>query len=160
VTYRDHPSALMAMQKLGQQKLVLEGQIVTGSLAIAEQRPDDLRSYLDSNESRTLFVKNVTQNVGEAALRQAFSSGTEQNIDRIVIPLDFNTKNHLGHAFLYFSSRREAELAKDRCSGMHLDGKPLEVEWCKPKPRNPAVGRGRGLPTWYDVSMSAYHFDT
>lgn len=40
VTYKDHPSALVAMQKLGAQKFTLEGGLVTGTL-VGDNRNED-----------------------------------------------------------------------------------------------------------------------
>ncbi|PRP76886.1 cuticular protein 47 precursor [Planoprotostelium fungivorum] len=154
-TYKDHPSALSALQRLQQNGCIIDGHLISGAMSLWESRqtthdPHTHRPTLpvmDLSEVKNLFVKNVSPSATEPILRNFFGKGTAHGVERVVIPLDTVSRAHLGHAFLYFSDRRDAEIAKERCHGAELEGKRLEIEWSRPKPRGMGpMGRGRGAP--------------
>eukprot|EP01117_Protostelium_nocturnum_P008014 TRINITY_DN2853_c0_g1_i4.p1 TRINITY_DN2853_c0_g1~~TRINITY_DN2853_c0_g1_i4.p1 ORF type:complete len:529 (-),score=178.57 TRINITY_DN2853_c0_g1_i4:1915-3303(-) len=130
-TYKDHHSALTALQKLQQQSCVIDGNIVGGMLS--DPKIPSERMIVSNEEVKTLFVKNLASGVTQQQLHDLFEEDRKRIVDRVVIPLDVTTRAPLNHAFVYFTERKDAEYCKDKYNGIDLDGKRIEIEWCRPK---------------------------
>ncbi|PRP86064.1 RNA-binding region RNP-1 domain-containing protein [Planoprotostelium fungivorum] len=150
VTYRHHGSALAALKKLRDGNFLIEGYAINASIAELKQMEGSHRNAsnhnTNSNQSdiRTLFVKNVAKSVTEHQLMTLFGSPVHcrYGIEHVVIPSDVSSKERLGHAFIYFVDRKDAEIAKEVNQGRDIEGKRIEIEWCRPKNRG-EKGQGR-----------------
>lgn len=123
--FKNHTSALNAMKRL--QRSTFHEDILLVSLA--EPRVIDRRLLEDV---KSLFVKGLTSNVSEDTLRDLINQGNDL-VDRVVIPLDKYKRTPLGHAFVHFHKKEEADASMKRLQGYELEGRKLSVEWCLPR---------------------------
>jgi len=129
-TFRDHQSAVQAMRLL--QMTPVLGIYLTVHLT-EPRKEDDVLSRVKS-----LFVRGVLPHHDTETMKAFFGEGCE----KVVIPFDNATHTMLGHAFVHFNTRKQAEDAMLRCQNTPLDdqSQPFSIEWCLPK----EYTRGRG----------------
>jgi transformer-2 protein len=61
---------------------------------------------------------------------------------------NFQTGRSRGFAFVYYSSKEDARAAKDRCSGMDIDGRRIRVDYSiTQRAHTPTPGIYMGRPT-------------
>jgi len=139
VSYKDHEGALRAMKNL--QQVLMQGHPISVSLA----QPKAIDRRLLSN-TKILFVKGIKENATESSLTKLFGEGVE----KIVLPLDQANRKRLGHAFVHFKTREEAEVVKKKFDGQVVEDMNFVIEWCIPqntkkkmnkKPKNKAKSK-------------------
>ena|ERR1051325_8465991 len=93
--------------------------------------------------SNKLFVGNLSFNITENALQDAFSAHgtvTETNL-----MMDRETGRPRGFGFVTMSSPQEAQKAMEAMNGKEIDGRALTVNVAKPREERASGGRfGRG----------------
>lgn len=105
------------------------------------------KSYGDSvsEPSDTLFLGNLSFEVGQEAVTEAFAPhGTVLGIR---LPTDRETGQPKGFGYVTFSSVAEATAALEAMNGSYIEGRPIRLDYSSPRPQNsdsPAGGRGRG----------------
>lgn len=103
------------------------------------------KSFGDSQSppSDTLFVGNLSFEVGQDAVSQAFADyGT---IMGVRLPTDRETGQPKGFGYVTFASSDEAKAAMDAMQGYELSGRSIRLDFSQPRPQNgdsPARGRG------------------
>lgn len=81
----------------------------------------------DTSESTTLFIGNLSYNIGERELFDIMDRvGRVRNV---TIGWNQRTNQSRGYAFVQFADRRAAEAAYDHFKYYNLDGRPLRVDW-------------------------------
>jgi RNA recognition motif-containing protein len=128
--YADHDVALRAMKNL--KLATFQDKVLF--ISFAEPRVIDQRLI---ENVKSLFVKNVAANVTEEQLKALFG----ESCTKVVIPLDRKRKVPLGHAFVHFTTREEAQSAMTRLNGTELEGRRLAIEWCLPMEAKPKKRR-------------------
>eukprot|EP00993_Chasmostoma_nieuportense_P000449 NODE_1414_length_1513_cov_293.145743_g1339_i0.p1 GENE.NODE_1414_length_1513_cov_293.145743_g1339_i0~~NODE_1414_length_1513_cov_293.145743_g1339_i0.p1 ORF type:complete len:436 (-),score=74.82 NODE_1414_length_1513_cov_293.145743_g1339_i0:145-1452(-) len=120
-TFADHEVALKALKNLQTSPLD------TVSLNVAFAR---LHSFDDRllSSVKVLYVKNLTQDTTSEQLQELVDAAT---VEKISLPKDQSEKN-IGHGFLHFKERADAEKAKEALTGKELNGRLLHVEWGLP----------------------------
>lgn len=91
-----------------------------------------------------VFVGNVNPQTTRAELERLFA-----NIGRVVsiyVPLDRDTRQHRGFAFVDLASRGEAERAIQELDGAMLGGRRLRLTWAVEKGPRPGNGRPERRP--------------
>ncbi|XP_056421528.1 nucleolin isoform X3 [Hyla sarda] len=95
-----------------------------------------------SSQSKTLFVKGLSEDTTEETLRDAFDGSLNA---RIVT--DRDTGASKGFGFVDFSSAEDAKAAKDAMEDWEIDGNKVTLDFAKPKGdggRGGFGGRGGG----------------
>eukprot|EP01122_Echinamoeba_exundans_P017871 TRINITY_DN981_c0_g1_i1.p1 TRINITY_DN981_c0_g1~~TRINITY_DN981_c0_g1_i1.p1 ORF type:complete len:216 (+),score=37.97 TRINITY_DN981_c0_g1_i1:967-1614(+) len=81
----------------------------------------------DTTTSTTLFVGNLSYNIGEKELFDIMDRvGRVRNV---TIGWNRRTNQSRGYAFVEFADRRDAEAAYDKFRDYSLDGRRLRVDW-------------------------------
>lgn len=134
-TFKDHKCAVQGMRLL--QSTPVFGLYLNVHMAEPRTQEEDMLARVKS-----LFVRGVSPTTNAEAMKAFFGDGCE----KVVIPLDVTTRAVLGHAFVHFATRQQAEAAMQRCQNATLEGEsqPLTMEWCLPKEF--IRGKGRGTP--------------
>lgn len=85
--------------------------------------------------NKKLFVGNLSYNLSEDQLREAFEEvGTVESVAIITDKMSGRSK---GFGFVEMSSDEEAQKAIDEIGGKEVDGRPLTVNEAKPlEPRD------------------------
>jgi len=109
-------------------------------VSFAEPRAVDQRVF---DNVKSLFVKGIASHIGEDQLKKIFS---EWNVEKSVIPLDKKKKTPIGHAFLHFSNRNDAQTAMEKMNGTDLEGRKLTIEWAIPQEKSHLEKRHRPPP--------------
>jgi RNA recognition motif-containing protein len=92
--------------------------------------------------STKLFVGNLSFNITENALQDAFSAhGT---VIETNLMMDRATGRPRGFAFITMSTPEEAQKAIEAMNGKSLDGRDLTVNIARPREERPAGGGGGG----------------
>lgn len=98
-----------------------------------------------------LYVGNLSYNVTEPELREAFAEGG-RNVVEVKIVLDRDTGRPRGFAFVEMGSEAEAGQAIEALSGRTLQGRPISVSEARERqPRSGGFGgggRGGGRGGW------------
>lgn len=81
--------------------------------------------------SAKLFVGNLSWGVREDALREAFEAFGE--LEDVFVMVDRATGRSKGFGFVTFKNEDDAAKAKDGMSGKELDGRPINVDFARPK---------------------------
>ncbi|KFK38988.1 hypothetical protein AALP_AA3G185400 [Arabis alpina] len=82
-------------------------------------------NFIDSNmECSNLYVKNLSESVDEARLREIFGSYGQIVSAKVMRHENGKTK---GFGFVCFSNREESKQAKSKLNGFLVDGKPIFV---------------------------------
>lgn len=81
--------------------------------------------------SAKLFVGNLAWGVREDALRQAFESFGE--LEDVFVMVDRATGRSKGFGFVTFKDEADAAKAKEGMNGKEIDGRPVNVDFAKPK---------------------------
>lgn len=97
----------------------------------AKAQPDSAKSQSDSSKSSSLFVGNLSWNVDDKALFEAFESFEDLTSARVVT--DKNTGRARGFGYVDFGNPDAAEKALEAMKGTMLDGRPLNVDFSAPK---------------------------
>jgi RNA recognition motif-containing protein len=97
------------------------------------------------NEMGTrLYVGNLSYNVTEPELRDAFAEGG-RNVVEVKIVMDRDTGRPRGFAFVEMGSDAEAEAAISSLSGREIQGRPINVSEARARaPRSGGGGGGGG----------------
>jgi len=122
VSYKDHEAALRAMKNL--QQALMQGQAI--SVSLAQPKAIDQRLL---SKTKILFVKGVKETATEQSLTKMFG----ENVEKVVLPLDHSNRKRLGHAFVHFKTREDAEKAKQKFDGQVVEDMNLVIEWCIPQ---------------------------
>jgi len=126
-TYRDHESALAALRSL--QRESINGSHLSVSM---DEKPKSSNSYREEEDLsvKSVFVKGLHPDIQKEDLEDLFGNST---LEKVIIPLDKETKQPLGHAFVHFNTRQEAEIARDKYNGHDFHGRRIYVNWCQPQ---------------------------
>ncbi|XP_077343800.1 nucleolin [Lithobates pipiens] len=89
-----------------------------------------------SNQSKTLFVRGLSEDTSEETLKEAFDGSTNA---RIVT--DRDTGASKGFGFVDFSTAEDAKAAKEAMEDGEIDGNKVTLDFAKPKGEG---GRGGG----------------
>ncbi|XP_070802628.1 nucleolin isoform X2 [Pituophis catenifer annectens] len=92
-----------------------------------------------SQQSKTLFVKGLSEDTTEETLRESFDSCIGA---RIVT--DRDTGSSKGFGFVDFSSTEDAKAAKEAMEDGEIDGNKVTLDFAKPKGATPRGGGGGG----------------
>ncbi|XP_034263858.1 nucleolin isoform X1 [Pantherophis guttatus] len=92
-----------------------------------------------SQQSKTLFVKGLSEDTTEETLRESFDSCIGA---RIVT--DRDTGSSKGFGFVDFSSTEDAKAAKEAMEDGEIDGNKVTLDFAKPKGAAPRGGGGGG----------------
>ena len=92
--------------------------------------------------SNKLFVGNLSFNITEAQLREAFSA--HGVVEEVNLMMDRATGRPRGFAFVTMSTPEEAQAAIAGLSGKSMDGRDLTVNIARPREERPAGGGGGG----------------
>ncbi|XP_026546402.1 nucleolin isoform X2 [Notechis scutatus] len=92
-----------------------------------------------SQQSKTLFVKGLSEETTEETLRESFDSCIGA---RIVT--DRDTGSSKGFGFVDFSSTEDAKAAKEAMEDGEIDGNKVTLDFAKPKGATPRGGGGGG----------------
>ena len=85
---------------------------------------------MEEEITTTLRVSNLSEDATEDDLRDLFSRFG--HLQRVYLARNRNTKESRGFAFISFSSRRDAEAAKERVDGLPYGYLILAVDWARP----------------------------
>ncbi|KAM4772484.1 nucleolin isoform 2-T2 [Rhinophrynus dorsalis] len=88
-------------------------------------------------QSKTLFVKGLSEDTTEETLKEAFDGSVTA---RIV--MDRDTGASKGFGFVDFSSAEDAKAAKEAMEDGEIDGNKVTLDFAKPKGDNQRGGRG------------------
>lgn len=88
-----------------------------------------------------LYVGNLSYNVTEAELREAFAEGGK-NVVEVKVVLDRDTGRPRGFAFVEMGSDQEAAQAIQTLTGREIQGRPISVS--EARERAPRGGGGFG----------------
>ena len=88
-----------------------------------------------------LYVGNLSYNVTEPELRDAFAEGG-RNVVEVKIVMDRDTGRPRGFAFVEMGSDAEAEAAISSLTGREIQGRPINVR--EARARAPRSGGGGG----------------
>ncbi len=91
-----------------------------------------------------LYVGNLSYNVTEPELRDAFAEGG-RNVVEVKIVMDRDTGRPRGFAFVEMGSDAEAEAAISSLTGREIQGRPINVSEARARaPRSGGGGGGYG----------------
>lgn len=91
-----------------------------------------------------LYVGNLSYNVTEPELREAFAEGG-RNVVEVKIVLDRDTGRPRGFAFVEMGTEDDANQAISSLSGRSIQGRPINVSEARAKtPRGAGGGYGGG----------------
>ncbi|ELR21326.1 RNA recognition motif domain containing protein [Acanthamoeba castellanii str. Neff] len=110
-TFKDHKCAVQGMRLL--QSTPVFGLYLNVHMAEPRTQEEDMLARVKS-----LFVRGVSPTTNAEAMKAFFGDGCE----KVVIPLDVTTRAVLGHAFVHFATRQQAEAAMQRCQNATLEG--------------------------------------
>jgi RNA recognition motif-containing protein len=91
-----------------------------------------------------LFIGNLSYNVNEQELREAFS-GEGIEIRSVRVALDRDTGRPRGFAFVETATDEGAKASIEKLSGRLMQGRPIMIEEAQAKPTGPRPG-GSGPP--------------
>ncbi|XP_059472879.1 transformer-2 protein homolog alpha isoform X2 [Neocloeon triangulifer] len=98
------------------------------------------------NESRCVGVFGLSIYTTEHELSSIFSKYGP--VERVQVVIDAKTGRSRGFAFVYYTSKEDAKVAKDRCSGMEIDGRRIRVDFSiTQRAHTPTPGIYMGKPT-------------
>src|SRR3954468_6879678 len=92
-----------------------------------------------------LFIGNLSYNVNEQELREAFT-GEGIEVRSVRVALDRDTGRPRGFAFVETMTDDGAKASIEKLSGRILQGRPIIVEEAQAKPMGPRPGGGFGGP--------------
>ena len=95
-----------------------------------------------SEPSDTLFVGNVAFSATEDMLAEQF--GSHGNILGIRLPTDPESGELKGFGYIQYSSVEEAVAAFEACSGAEIAGRPVRLDYSRPRASTGDSPRGRG----------------
>jgi hypothetical protein len=90
-----------------------------------------------------LFIGNLSYNVNEQELREAFT-GEGIEVRSVRVALDRDTGRPRGFAFVETMTDEGAKASIEKLSGRLLQGRPIIVEEAQAKPAGPRPGGGGG----------------
>ncbi|CAB3378001.1 Hypothetical predicted protein [Cloeon dipterum] len=106
------------------------------------------------NESRCVGVFGLSIYTTEHELQNIFSKYGP--VDKVQVVIDAKTGRSRGFAFVYYNSKEDAKVAKDRCSGMEIDGRRIRVDFSiTQRAHTPTPGIYMGKPTEVSRGRSA-----
>jgi len=91
-----------------------------------------------------LFIGNLSYNVNEQELREAFT-GEGIELRSVRVALDRDTGRPRGFAFVETATDDGAKASIEKLSGRILQGRPIIVEEAQAKPMGPRPGGGAGF---------------
>ena len=91
---------------------------------------------------KRLYVGNLSYNVTEAELKEAFAEGGK-NVVEVKIVLDRDTGRPRGFAFVEMGSDQEAAQVIETLTGREIQGRPISVS--EARERAPRGGGGGGF---------------
>ncbi|KAL2017560.1 hypothetical protein VTK56DRAFT_1994 [Thermocarpiscus australiensis] len=108
-----------------------------------QRAADRARKHGDvvSPESDTLFVGNLAFNASEDSVSAFFNEVAQ--VQSLRIPTDQESGRPKGFAYVTFSSVEDAKTAFTSLNGANLDGRPVRLDFAKPRDSSGAGG-GRG----------------
>lgn len=125
VEYESHRAAALARRKLVPQKFYLGGQEIE---KVDWAEPENEIDEEVMQKVKVLFVRNLMSITTEEQIRSVF----ESLIDGCDGGAVERVKKSKDYAFVHFSTREAAEVAKDRAAGLTLDDSVVEIFWSKP----------------------------
>ena len=89
--------------------------------------------------SRVLGCFGLSQRTGEKNLLNVFERYGP--VEKVMLIIDRKTQISKGYAFIYFENPMDAQNAKEACTGIELDGRPIRVDFSLTKrPHSPTPG--------------------
>ncbi|KAI4345563.1 hypothetical protein L6164_012671 [Bauhinia variegata] len=84
-------------------------------------------SSVESNESSStkIFIKGLPKSITEGRLEKAFSEYGE--VSQVKLPLDKESGEALGYAYIWFAKEESAQLAVKEMNGKFFDGRFIYV---------------------------------
>jgi RNA recognition motif-containing protein len=105
-------------------------------------RPGDRRDRKDGTMSKRLYVGNLTTDITEEGLMQAFADWKPSSVTLPTRSHDRETT----FGFIEIPDEDQAALAIGAMNGKELNGRALTVN--EARPRQPRVGGGRDASRW------------
>lgn len=102
--------------------------------------PGDGSDSNDTHMETRLFVGNLSWDVSENALQEAFSQHGPVNEVKVV--MDRDTGKPRGFAFVTMGTKEAAEAAIKAMNGSELQGRALTVNEARAREERPGGGRG------------------
>ncbi|ESO84520.1 hypothetical protein LOTGIDRAFT_131943 [Lottia gigantea] len=100
----------------------------------------------DPEPTSCLGIFGLSLNTQERELRDVF--GRCGSVDQVQIVYDRQSGRSRGFAFIYFKSVEDAIEAKERCTGMEIDGRRIRVDYSiTHRAHTPTPGIYLGKPT-------------
>lgn len=122
VEYESHRAAAMARRKLIPGRIQLWAHQIAVDWAEPEQEVDeDIMAMV-----KILYVRNLMMGTTEETLKRVFTEATKKEnvVERVKIIRDF--------AFVHFTTREDAVVAKNKLDGTILENSKIEVVFAKP----------------------------
>src|SRR6476659_8498655 len=88
-----------------------------------------------------LYVGNLSYNVTEGELRDAFAEGG-RNVVEVKVVLDRDTGRPRGFAFVEMGTDAEAGAAIEQLTGRQIQGRPINVSEARERAPRPGGGGG------------------
>ncbi|GAB6033359.1 phosphatidylinositol kinase- protein Tra2, variant 2 [Chamberlinius hualienensis] len=96
--------------------------------------------------TRCLGVFGLSLYTQERDIREVFSK--YGNVEEVQIVYDAQTGKSRGFSFVYFENCEDAQLAKERCNGLEVDGRRIRVDYSiTQRAHTPTPGIYMGKPT-------------
>ncbi|KAA6393362.1 MAG: hypothetical protein EZS28_011105, partial [Streblomastix strix] len=131
--WASYPSHSIAVKALH----LITGSIIGGNTIVAyfaRRRAFDPRIL---STVRSLFVKGIPLDTTKSSLTafvtQRLPHDSLACFKSVNIPIDTNTLQPMGHAYVHFRCKESAELGLQSLEGLQFEGKRLHVEWALPR---------------------------
>ena len=95
-----------------------------------------------SEPSDTLFVGNLSFDANEDVVGQEF--GNHATVLGVRMPTDPDTGRPKGYGYVQFGSVEDAQTALEAMKGAYISGRPIRLDFGKPRDSNGGGGRGGG----------------
>lgn len=87
-----------------------------------------------------IYVGNLSYNTNQESIEQAF--GAIGTVSEVFMPMDRETGQPRGFAFVTMASSQDADTAILQLNGSMLDGRPLKVNEARERPQGGGGGGG------------------
>lgn len=101
-----------------------------------------------------IYVGNLSYDTTEKTLRDAFAA--HGAVAKVKIPIDFNTGQPKGFAFVTMDDWKEGNAAIKALDGADVDGRPIRVNQAREREQRPAGGPGGGGGGGYGQKRGRY----
>ncbi|KAH7529535.1 hypothetical protein JRO89_XSUnG0033300 [Xanthoceras sorbifolium] len=84
----------------------------------------------DTSPSNGVFIKGLPESATEGRLKKVFSQFGE--VSQVKVVVEKMSKQLLGSAFVWFTSKKSAQLAEEEMNGKFFDGRFILVKIAEP----------------------------